>query len=45
MVCAILVGHAEMAGVVKKAIESAVSFSALLQGGVTCADVIRHLLI
>lgn len=43
LIGAILVGHAELAGVVKKAIESGVSFATILQGSPTCADVIRHL--
>jgi nitrite reductase (NADH) large subunit len=43
MVGAILVGRAELAGAVKKAVESAADFSGLLKTSPACADVIRRL--
>jgi hypothetical protein len=43
MVGAILVGHAELAAAVKKAIESSAGFADVLRGSPACADVIRRL--
>ena len=43
MVGAILVGHADLAAPVRKAIESAADFSGLLRSAAECADVIRRL--
>ncbi len=43
MVGAILMGHPELAALVKQAVESAADFSGLLHTTPTCADVVRRL--